>query len=398
MKVLVLNSGSSSLKYQLIDMSNEEVMAKGNFERIGLDNSLLTHKVGDNKYKIEHPVKNHEEAIKFVLEQFTHPEYGVIRVLGEIDAVGHRLVHGGEKFSHSVIITDEVVKQVKECSLLAPLHNPAGILGIEACERLMPGTPMVGVFDTAFHQTMPIEHYIYPIPYEYYEKYGIRKYGFHGTSHRFVSERAAELMGGQRPDLKMVTCHLGQGASLAAIKGGKCLDTSMGLTPLAGVPMGTRCGDIDPAIVKYLMNTENLTIDEVDNILNKKSGAYGVSGVSPDFRDIEDAAAAGNKRARLALDNYNYLVAQYIARYTVTLQGLDAIVFTAGLGENAGTTRKGVCDNLKFMGVEIDEEKNKSRERELELSTPNSKIRVFVVLTNEELVIARDTKELVSKM
>ncbi len=398
MKVLVLNSGSSSLKYQLIDMSNEEVMAKGNFERIGLDNSLLTHKVGDNKYKIEHPVKNHEEAIKFVLEQFTHPEYGVIRVLGEIDAVGHRLVHGGEKFSHSVIITDEVVKQVKECSSLAPLHNPAGILGIEACERLMPGTPMVGVFDTAFHQTMPIEHYIYPIPYEYYEKYGIRKYGFHGTSHRFVSERAAELMGGQRPDLKMVTCHLGQGASLAAIKGGKCLDTSMGLTPLAGVPMGTRCGDIDPAIVKYLMNTENLTIDEVDNILNKKSGAYGVSGVSPDFRDIEDAAAAGNKRARLALDNYNYLVAQYIARYTVTLQGLDAIVFTAGLGENAGTTRKGVCDNLKFMGVEIDEEKNKSRERELELSTPNSKIRVFVVLTNEELVIARDTKELVSKM
>ena len=398
MKVLVLNSGSSSLKYQLIDMSNEEVMAKGNFERIGLDNSLLTHKVGDNKYKIEHPVKNHEEAIKFVLEQFTHPEYGVIRVLGEIDAVGHRLVHGGEKFSHSVIITDEVVKQVKECSSLAPLHNPAGILGIEACERLMPGTPMVGVFDTAFHQTMPIEHYIYPIPYEYYEKYGIRKYGFHGTSHRFVSERAAELMGGQRPDLKMVTCHLGQGASLAAIKGGKCLDTSMGLTPLAGVPMGTRCGDIDPAIVKYLMNTENLTIDEVDNILNKKSGAYGVSGVSPDFRDIEDAAAAGNKRARLALDNYNYLVAQYIARYTVTLQGLDAIVFTAGLGENAGTTRKGVCDNLKFMGVEIDEEKNKSRERELELSTSNSKIRVFVVLTNEELVIARDTKELVSKM
>ena len=397
MKILVLNAGSSSLKYQLIDMRNEEVLAKGVFERIGLENSVLTHKVGGNKYKIEHPVKNHEEAIKVVLEQFTHPEYGVIKVLGEIDAVGHRLVHGGEKFSHSVIITDEVVEEVRECSVLAPLHNPAGIHGIEACERLMPGTPMVGVFDTAFHQTMPIEHYIYPIPYEYYEKYGIRKYGFHGTSHRFVAERAAELMGGQRPDLRLVTCHLGQGASLAAIKGGVSLDTSMGLTPLAGVPMGTRCGDIDPAIIKYLMDTAHLTIDEVDSILNKKSGAFGVSGVSPDFRDIEVAAAQGNKRARLALDNYNYLVAQYIARYAVTLQGIDAIVFTAGLGENAGTTRKGVCDNLKFMGVEIDEEKNKSREIEIELSTPNSKIRVFAIPTNEELVIARDTMSLVSK-
>ena len=395
MKILVLNSGSSSLKYQLIDMTNEEVIAKGNFERIGQGNSFLTHKVGDDKHLIECPVKNHEEAIKVVLEQFTNAEYGVIKDLNEIDAVGHRMVHGGEKFASSVVITDEVIEKVKECSALAPLHNPAGILGIEACRRLMPNTPMAGVFDTAFHQTMPKEHYIYPIPYEYYEKYGIRKYGFHGTSHRFVSERAAELMGGQRADLRIVTCHLGQGASLAAIKGGKCLDTSMGLTPLAGIPMGTRCGDIDPAIVKYLMDTENLTISEVDTILNKKSGALGISGVSPDFRDIEIEADKRNERAKLALDNYNYLVAQYVGRYAVTLQGIDAIVFTAGIGENAGSTRKGICDNLAFMGVKIDDEKNATRGQEIEISTPDSKIKVFVIPTNEELVIARDTMNLV---
>ena len=395
MKILVLNSGSSSLKYQLIDMTNEEVIAKGNFERIGQGNSFLTHKVGEEKHLIECPVENHEAAIKVVLEQFTNPEYGVIKDLKEIDAVGHRLVHGGEKFASSVVITDDVIEKVKECIPLAPLHNPAGILGIEACKRLMPGVPMVGVFDTAFHQTMPKENYIYPIPYEYYEKYGIRRYGFHGTSHRFVSERAAELLGGQRDDLKIVTCHLGQGASLAAIKGGKSLDTSMGLTPLAGIPMGTRCGDIDPAIVKYLMENENLSIGEVDTILNKKSGAFGISGVSPDFRDIEIEAEKGNERASLALNNYNYLVAQYIAKYSVTLQGIDAIVFTAGIGENAGTTRKGICDKLAFMGVKIDEEKNKTRGQEIEISTPDSKIRVFVIPTNEELVIARDTMNLV---
>ena len=395
MKILVLNSGSSSLKYQLIDMTNEEVIAKGNFERIGQGNSFLTHKVGEEKHLIECPVENHEAAIKVVLEQFTHPEYGVIKDRKEIDAVGHRLVHGGEKFASSVVITDDVIEKVKECIPLAPLHNPAGILGIEACKRLMPGVPMVGVFDTAFHQTMPKENYIYPIPYEYYEKYGIRRYGFHGTSHRFVSERAAELLGGQREDLKIVTCHLGQGASLAAIKGGKSLDTSMGLTPLAGIPMGTRCGDIDPAIIKYLMENENLSIGEVDTILNKKSGAFGISGVSPDFRDIEIEAEKGNERASLALNNYNYLVAQYIAKYSVTLQGIDAIVFTAGIGENAGTTRKGICDKLAFMGVKIDEEKNKTRGQEIEISTPDSKIRVFVIPTNEELVIARDTMNLV---
>ena len=397
MKILVLNSGSSSLKYQLIDMTNEEVMAKGNFERIGHGNSFVTHKVGEDKHVIEHDVKNHEEAIKFVLEQFTNEEYGVIKSLDEIDAVGHRLVHGGEKFSSSVIITDEVVKQVEECSSLAPLHNPAGILGIEACKRLMPNVPMVGVFDTAFHQTMPKVAYTYAIPYEYYEKYGIRKYGFHGTSHRFVSERAAELMGGVTPDLKIVTCHLGQGASIAAVKGGKCVNTSMGLTPLAGIPMGTRSGDLDPAIVKYLMDNEHLSIDEVDTILNKKSGVYGVSCVSPDSRDIEAAAAEGNEKAQLALAMQNFAIAEHIAKYAVSMQGIDAIVFTAGIGENEKNTREAVCNYLAYMGIKIDDELNKSRGKEVELSTSESSIRVFVIPTNEELVIARDTRDLVSK-
>ena len=391
MKILVLNSGSSSLKYQLIDMTNEEVMAKGNFERIGHGNSFVTHKVGEDKHVIEHNVKNHEEAIKFVLEQFTNEEYGVIKSLDEIDAVGHRLVHG------SVIITDEVVKQVEECSSLAPLHNPAGILGIEACKRLMPNVPMVGVFDTAFHQTMPKVAYTYAIPYEYYEKYGIRKYGFHGTSHRFVSERAAELMGGVTPDLKIVTCHLGQGASIAAVKGGKCVNTSMGLTPLAGIPMGTRSGDLDPAIVKYLMDNEHLSIDEVDTILNKKSGVYGVSCVSPDSRDIEAAAAEGNEKAQLALAMQNFAIAEHIAKYAVSMQGIDAIVFTAGIGENEKNTREAVCNYLAYMGIKIDDELNKSRGKEVELSTSESSIRVFVIPTNEELVIARDTRDLVSK-
>ena len=397
MKILVLNSGSSSLKYQLIDMSNEEVIAKGNFERIGQDNSFLTHKVGEEKHIIEKTVKTHEEAIKVVLEQLTDSEYGVIKDLGEIDAVGHRLVHGGEKFSSSVIIDDEVIEKVKECSSLAPLHNPAGILGIEACKRLMSNIPMVGVFDTAFHQTMPKSHYIYPIPYKYYEKYGIRKYGFHGTSHRFVSERAAELMGGITPDLKIVTCHLGQGASIAAVKGGKCLDTSMGLTPLAGIAMGTRSGDIDPAIVKYLMDNEHLSVEEVDKILNKESGVYGISEVSPDSRDIEAAAAEGDEQAILALDVQNYEIAQHIAKYGVTMQGIDAIVFTAGIGENEKNTRKAVCDYLAYMGVKIDGEINKSRGKEVEISTKESSIRVFVIPTNEELVIAKDTMKLVAK-
>lgn len=288
MKVLVLNAGSSSLKYQLIDMDNEKAIAKGNYERIGQESSFLTHKVGEDKHVIEHFAKNHEEAISIVLQQFTHPEYGVIQDLKEIDAVGHRTVHGGERFTKSVLIDDSVMAEIRKATVLAPLHNKASILGIEACQKLMPGVPMVGVFDTAFHQTMPKKNYIYPIPYEYYEKYGIRRYGFHGTSHRYVSERVADLMGGQREDLKVVTCHLGQGASVAAIKGGKSLETSMGLTPLAGIPMGTRSGDIDPAVVKYIMERENISIEEVDTILNKKSGLLGISGVSPDCRDIED--------------------------------------------------------------------------------------------------------------
>ena len=394
MKILVLNSGSSSLKYQLIDMQNEQVIAKGNFERIAQDNSYLTHKVGEEKYVIECPVKNHEEAIKVVLEQLTNKEYGVIHDLGEIDAVGHRVVHGGEHFTHSTLVDDNVIEEIKKAAVLAPLHNHAAVLGIEACQKLMKGVPMVTVFDTAFHQTMPKKAYIYPLPYEYYEKYAVRRYGAHGTSHRFVSERAIELLGGEK-DLKIITCHLGQGASLAAIKDGKCLDTSMGLTPLGGIPMGTRCGDLDPAIVKYLMENVHVSIDEIDTILNKKSGALGISGISPDFRDIQEAADNGNERAKLALDNYNYLVAQFIAKYTVTLQGLDAIVFTAGVGENQFKTRKGICDNLAYMGVKIDEEKNNIRAKEVEISTKDSKIRVFVIPTNEELVIARDTMNLV---
>ena len=398
MKILVLNSGSSSLKYQLMNMENEEVMAKGNFERIGLGNSFITHKIGEEKHRIEHPVKNHEEAIKFVLEQLTSEKYGVIKSLSEIDAVGHRLVHGGEKFANSVIINNEVIKQVKECSNLAPLHNPAGLLGVEACERLMPGVPMCAVFDTAFHQTMPPKAYIYPIPYEYYEKYKIRKYGFHGTSHRFVSERAAELMGGMREDLKIVTCHLGQGASIAAVKGGKSIDTTMGLTPLAGIPMGTRSGDIDPAIIKFLMDSENLSIEEVDTILNKKSGLLGISGISADSRDIEAAWLEGDEKATLALDIQNYEIAQVIAKYAVSMQGIDAIVFTAGIGENEYHTRGDVCKYLEFMGVKIDNERNKSRGKEVELSTPESKIKIFVIPTNEELVIAKDTMELVQNM
>ncbi len=397
MKILVLNSGSSSLKYQLIDMTNEEVIAKGNFERIGQDNSFLTHKVDDEKYVIEHAVKNHEEAIKVVLSALTEADYAVIKDLSEIDAIGHRIVHGGEHFTKSVIVDDNVIEEIKKAAALAPLHNGAAVKGIEACRHLMPEKPMVTVFDTAFHQTMPEHAYIYAIPYEYYEKYGVRRYGAHGTSHRFVAERAAELMGGQREDLKIVTCHLGQGASISAVKGGKCLDTSMGLTPLAGIPMGTRSGDIDPAIVKFIMDNEHVSIEEIDNILNKKSGVFGVSGVSPDSRDIEAKAAEGDRRAVLALAIQNYAIAQHIAKYAVPMQGIDAIVFTAGIGENEKNTRKAVCDHLAYMGIKIDEELNKSRGKEVELSTKESSIRVFVIPTNEELVIARDTMNLVSR-
>ena len=397
MKVLVVNCGSSSIKYQLIDMENEELMAKGYLEKIGLPDSFLTHTVNGEKHKIEQVINDHEEGIKLVLEQLTHPEYGVISSLSEIGAVGHRVVHGGEKFSSSVLIDEKVIEAMKECIPLAPLHNPAGITGIEACQKVLPNVPMVGVFDTAFHQTLPKMAYLYALPYEYYEKYGVRKYGFHGTSHRFVSKKAAELMEKPIEDLKIVTCHLGQGASLCAIDGGKSVDTSMGLTPLAGVPMGTRSGDIDPSIVTFLMKKENLSPDEMDTILNKKSGKLGVSGISFDDRDIEAAIKEGNERAKLAIDAFAYQVIGYIGRFVAQMNGVDVITFAGGVGENGIEVRKQICDSLSFLGVKIDEEKNNCRGKEVEISTPDSKIKVFVIPTNEELTIARDTMEIVSK-
>ena len=395
MKVLVVNCGSSSIKYQLIDMENEEVMAKGYLEKIGLPDSFLTHKVGGEKYKIEQVISNHEEGIKLVLAQLTHPEYGVIKDLSEIDAVGHRVVHGGEKFSSSVLINNDVIEAMKECIPLAPLHNPAGITGIEACQKVLPNVPMVAVFDTAFHQTLPKMAYLYALPYEYYEKYGVRKYGFHGTSHRFVAKRVAELINKPEKDLKIITCHLGQGASLCAVNGGKSVDTSMGLTPLAGVPMGSRSGDIDPSIVTFLMKKEGLTPDEMDTILNKKSGKLGVSGISFDDRDIEKAAEEGNERAKLATDTFAYQVIGYIGRFAAQMNGVDVITFAGGVGENGMEVRKQICDSLSFLGIEIDDEKNNCRGKEVEISTPDSKVKVFVVPTNEELMIARDTTEIV---
>lgn len=397
MKVLVVNCGSSSIKYQLIDMENEELMAKGYLEKIGLPDSFLTHTVNGEKHKIEQAINNHEEGIKLVLEQLTHPEYGVIKSLDEIGAVGHRVVHGGEKFSSSVLIDDKVIEAMKECIPLAPLHNPAGITGIEACQKVLPNVPMVGVFDTAFHQTLPKMAYLYALPYKYYEKYGVRKYGFHGTSHRFVSKRVAELMSKPVEDLKIITCHLGQGASLCAVDGGKSVDTSMGLTPLAGVPMGTRSGDIDPSIVTFLMKKENLSPDEMDTILNKKSGKLGVSGISFDDRDIEAAIKEGNERAKLAIDTFAYQVIGYIGRFAAQMNGVDVITFAGGVGENGIEVRKQICDSLSFLGVKIDEEKNNCRGKEVEISTPDSKVKVYVVPTNEELMIARDTMEIVNK-
>lgn len=395
MKILVLNCGSSSLKYQLIDMENEEVLAKGNYEKIGIKGSFLTHKVNGEKFKIEKDAEGHDDAIAEVIAQLTDAEHGVIKDVAEIDAIGHRTVHGGEKFAKSVVIDDEVIKGIVECSELAPIHNPASLAGIRACQKLMPGKPMVAVFDTAFHQTMPEEAYIYNIPYEYYEKYRIRKYGFHGTSHRFVAKRTAELMNMPEEDLKMVNCHLGQGASLCAIKGGKSVDTTMGLTPLAGIPMGTRSGDLDPSIVTFLMSHEKLSPAEMDAVLNKKSGKLGLSGVSNDDRDIEAAAEQGNKRAQLAIDSFVYNVAGTLGKYITLLNGVDAITFTAGIGENSAATRKDICKYLEFMGVKIDDEKNNTRGEEIEISTPDSKIKVFVVPTNEELMIARDTLDLI---
>ena len=394
MKILVVNCGSSSLKYQLIDMETENVMAKGNFERIGQEGSFLTHKVGDQKHVIEKNVKNHEEAIGIVLNQLLDSEYGVISSLNEIDAVGHRIVHGGEKFTESVIVDDSVIKGIEEAITFAPLHNPAHLQGIYACQKELPNTPNVVVFDTAFHQTLPKKAYMYAIPYEYYDKYKIRKYGAHGTSHRFISKRVAEVMNKPIEDLKIITCHLGQGASLCAVDGGKSIDTSMGLTPLAGVPMGSRSGDIDPSIVTYLMRKENLSCDEMDTLLNKKSGKLGLSGISCDDRDIEAEIEKGNERAQLALDIFHYKIKTQIAAYAGAMGGIDVIVFTAGIGENAALVRSESLKGLEFLGFNLDAKKNEIAGEIGEISTDDSRVKVYVIPTNEELMIARDTARL----
>ena len=397
MKILVLNSGSSSLKYQVIDMETEETLASGYYERIGSDKAFLTHKVNGEKIKLEHPAKDHAEALKFVMEQLLNEKYGIIKSLDEIDSIGHRMVHGGEKFSSSVLIDDEVLKTVEECADLAPLHNPAGILGVKACQKEMPGKPNVGVFDTAFHQTLPKERYIYPIPYEYYEKYGVRKYGFHGTSHMFVSRRIAEILNKPIEDLKIINCHIGQGASICAIQDGKSVETSMGLTPVAGIPMGSRTGDLDPSVVTFIMKKENMTPEEADTMLNKKSGLLGISGVSADNRDIEKAIEEGNERAKLAMDHYHYAIAAYIAKCAVAMNGVDVITFTAGVGERGRGSRKAICEKLQFMGVKLNEQANEDAFAvEGKISADDSKVLVYVVPTNEELMIAKETERIVN--
>ena len=395
MKILVLNCGSSSLKYQLINMENEEVLASGKYERIGEKEAFITHKVNGQKIKIDNPAYNHTEAIEFTLKQLLNPEYKVIDSLEEINAIGHRLVHGGEKISDSVVIDDNVIEVLKEYTDLAPLHNPACILGIEACKDVMPDKPMVGVFDTAFHYSIPKERYIYPVPYEYYKKYSVRKYGFHGTSHKYVSQRLAEIENKPIEDMKIVTCHLGQGSSICAIEGDKSVDTSMGLTPLGGIPMVTRSGDLDPSVLLYIMKKEKLSAQEMEDILNKKSGVSGISGLAPDFRVIEQAANDGDEKAQIAMDNFKYSVASFIAKYAVAMNGIDSIIFTGGVGENQINIRKGICEQLKFMGVELDNEKNQIRSEEKLISKDTSKVKVYVIPTNEELMIAKETQKLI---
>ena len=395
MKILVLNSGSSSLKYQVIDTETGEMLVKGYYERIGQVGAFLTHKVNGEKHHFEHPAKNHEKAIQFVMKRLTSDHYGVFKSLDELDAIGHRVVHGGEQFKDAVLITDEVIREIRENSMLAPLHNPAAILGIEACQKVVPNKPMVAVFDTAFHQTISKEKYIYPIPYEYYEKYHVRKYGFHGTSHQYVANRVAEILGKDIKELKIVNCHLGQGASICAIKNGESVETSMGLTPLGGIPMGTRSGDLDPSVVTYLMKKEELDAEEIEEVLNRESGVYGISMVSVDFRDIEAEALAGGKHAKLALDAYHYSIAGYIAKCAVAMGGIDVLTFTAGVGEKSSYSRSEICKQLEVFGVEISGKANLVKGEETEISSPNSKVRVFVVPTNEELMIARETAELV---
>lgn len=397
MKILVLNCGSSSLKYQLIDMENEAVLCIGLVERIGIEGSILTQKKDgvEGKYVKEQPMKDHQDAIKLVLEGVLDSTYGGVKDMSEIDAVGHRVVHGGEKFASSVIITEEVEEAMRKCSELAPLHNPANLMGIDAIKAVLPGVPNVGVFDTAFHQTMPASSYLYGLPHRLYTEYGVRRYGFHGTSHKYVSQRAAAMLGKDIADLKIITCHLGNGASIAAVDGGKVVDTSMGLTPLEGLIMGTRCGDIDPAIIPFIMKKENLDADGVDKLMNKESGVYGMTGISSDFRDISTAAAEGNQKAIDALDAYHKRVKKYIGAYAAEMNGVDAIVFTAGLGENGIEDRLAIASNLEVLGVKMDAEANKVRGKETVISAADSKVKVLLVPTNEELMIARDTLELV---
>ena len=398
MKVLVINAGSSSLKYQLMDTDTRTVLAKGLCERIGID-GRLTHKVPakDLKLEFEIAMPTHAEAIQSVLDALTSAEHGVIRNMSEIDAVGHRVVHGGEKFAASARIDADVMAALEECIPLAPLHNPANITGIKACQAVMPSTPMVAVFDTAFHQTMPARSYIYALPYEYYEKDKVRRYGFHGTSHRYVSARAAALLGKPIEELKIITCHLGNGSSVSAIDGGRSVDTSMGFTPLAGVPMGTRSGDLDAGILEYLMNKYGMDIKEMLNVLNKKSGVLGISGVSSDFRDLEEAAKAGNDRAQLALDSFQYSVKKLVGAYAAAMGGVDAIVFTAGVGENDAVTRMAIASGLEFMGVKMDAEANNTRGHAAVVSAADSKVKVLLIPTDEELMIAMDTAEIVGK-
>ncbi len=396
MKVLVINCGSSSLKYQLIDMTNEELICKGLVERIGIEGSVIEHKRPNaEKFVLEVPMKDHKEAIGHVIDALVDKDHGVISDMSEIGAVGHRVAHGGEYFSKSEIITPEAKEEIKKLFTLAPLHNPANMLGIEACMEAMPGTPMVAAFDTSFHQTMPKESYMYALPYEYYEKYGVRRYGFHGTSHRFVSEKAAKMLGRDIEDTKIITCHLGNGSSITAVKGGKCFDTSMGLTPLEGMVMGTRCGDVDPAAITFIQEKEGLDPKATDAMMNKKSGLLGLSGVSSDMRDVQKAAAEGNERAQMTLDVFVHRVKHYIGAYAAEMDGVDAIVFTAGIGENDTLSRKLIMDGLDYLGIEMDPAKENVRGEDALLSTEDSKVKVFLIPTNEELVIARDTYSIV---
>jgi len=400
MNVLVFNCGSSSLKYLLLNMNGEVVLAKGTVDRIGLNGSNLKHSINGSSYKINTLISDHNNAVKLVIDTIIDSNYGVIESLNDICAIGHRVVHGGEYFNESVIINDKVKKVISDCSELAPLHNPSNLIGIEACELMMPGIPQVAVFDTAFHQTMPEKAYLYAIPYELYKKYGIRKYGFHGTSHQYVSQRAAEILGKPYSSLKIITCHLGNGSSICAVDKGKSVDTSMGFTPLEGLAMGTRSGDIDPSIFPFLAEKENMTVSEIENLLNKKSGVLGLSGISSDIRDIKEAIYNGNSQAKSALDLFMYRVVKYIGEYVAVMNGVDAIVFTAGIGENNADIRKTICSNLSFIGVKTDKEKNNCSGKEVDFSAKDSKVHVLVVPTNEELVIARDTikryKEMVS--